>query len=84
MKRAGLSEKEMNPPMNERMRMKKNANKLGSHVIDAQIMKVRNDGAGKNFVVYADGSERQVPSWKEACEALKRGEIQRNLLGIKI
>lgn len=51
--------------------------------LDAQIVGVRQE-AGKNYVVYADKTTREVESWKEACEALKRGEIERNLLGIKI
>ena len=51
--------------------------------LDAQIVGVR-QAAGKNYVVYADKTTREVGSWKEACDALKRGKIERNLLGIKI
>jgi hypothetical protein len=52
--------------------------------LNAQIVGVRQQEAGKNFVVYADGTTREVESWKEALKFLKRGEIERNLLGVKI
>lgn len=51
--------------------------------LDATIIGVRQQD-GKNYVIYADGATREVESWKAGWEALKRGEIERNLLGIRL